>query len=524
MNIARSLYRRSLRRFGTIEKCVVLSTDAEIPQRNGVVGLMLLLLCGGTVLASTNITHAEESTKSATDDDADKKNHKVCGQWCANPNHKETQCIMDTTVIPCRGEWCTTTCELWDLFVLGGNDKRRPVSCQQYKNGMAYPRDAVVCDASCLIPEVSPSRYPAPTGLGILCRPNTCSPAATPLENARKGRVLGELQCPCNWFGSECKNDWLPVKAVVKKNLDDKLGALEFVTLILDKDDWKRVIKDYRPGGVVRITHDDEDGIPREFACALAPASLDTPGKLTFLTAPPDTSLHPHVRQVADRIRNLSKSTPINNLFVNPSISGFYNGSYEYLMDYLQSHDNEIRNVIIMSSGAGLGGALSAVDAVLRKNKDSSHPIKIYLYYGLRNVEHLPYRERLEKLAASGDIQLTLVVSNGSSENNNAGGQWKSVSNEIGEALKRGEASRKLKPVDKLKPFLSQLSQPYTQHVVGLDLFAENGSLRKEGACLENTVFVSCGRIELLDDMNVILRAMSGGKDKLVFEHVFTNI
>lgn len=436
----------------------------------------------------------------------------VCGQWCASASNGDKKCIMDPEIMPCRGEWCTTTCKLWDLFVLGPDDKRRPVSCDLYAAGIGYPRGAEVCDSACLIPEIRANRYPAPSGYGIMCRPHSCSPAATPL--LARNKALGELQCPCNWFGSECTNDWIPVSQVSK---GERLGPLEFMTLKLDTKDWKSVMENYRPGGVIRIVHLDEYGIPQEMACALA-ESNEKEGELTFLTSPPDSSLRPEPRQVAERLRAMkSLMTDISNLYVNPSISGFFNGEYVYLMEYLKEHDN-IHRMVILSSGAGLGGALSAVDAIVQENKKTRRPIEIYLYYGLRNLEHLPYRERLEQLASSGVIQLTLVVTGGPDLDMT---QLKNVSNAIQDAVKRGEAVAKLQPTDEMKEFLSNVSRPYTQHAVGLDLSSSGGLLKD--VSLNETLFITCGRVEMLHDMPGILKVLSGN-NKLVSSHVFTNI
>ena len=425
--------------------------------------------------------------------------------------------------MPCRGQWCTTTCELWDLFVLGPDDKRRPVSCDMYKSGMAYPRGAQLCDESCLIPEIRSTRYPAPTGYGIMCRPHTCAPAATPLPHV--GPALGELQCPCNWFGSECTNDWIPIQEIRKEQQRQYGPHLQFVTLKLDPNGWNTVIQDYRPGGVIRITQLDDKGIPQEMACALA--GFDTPGELQlWMARPPDedasSSLRPEPRLVADRLWNLKASGPVSNLYVNPTISGFFNGKYQYLMEYLKEHE-EISHVVLLATGAGLGGALSAVEAIVAANNNkkniSCKPIQIYVYYGLRNLDHLPCRNRLEQLASTGAIQLTLVVS-GDPENN-IDGQMKNLSVELQTAVERGIASGKLKPVKKMADFMSSSSRPYTQHVVGLDFSSKNGRLR--GAPLENTIFIDCGRVELLYDTSAILKALSGDSER-ISEHVFTNI
>ena len=69
------------------------------------------------------------------------------------------------------------------------------------------------------------------------------------------------------------------------------------------------------------------------YALAYAPSE----GKLEILTAPPDMSLHPVPREVAERVRYLP-SGPIadGNLFVNPTIAGFFNKEWTYLVDELK--------------------------------------------------------------------------------------------------------------------------------------------------------------------------------------------
>lgn len=485
-------------------KCTC-SADAPPPT-----GIIRLLASSGALILLMGIGSAPQMEAASSESLSTEKQHPVCGQWCASPSNTNMKCNMDPEIIPCQREWCNTTCKLWDLFVLGPDDKRRPVSCNMYAAGSAYPRGAEICDKNCLIPEIRTDRYPAPTGYGIMCRPNTCAPAATPLVNV--GVALGTLRCPCNWFGSECTNDWTPVQKVIKGK---RWGALEFITLLLDKKDWKRVLEHYRPGGVIRIVHLDPNGTPQEMACALA--GFETEGELTFLTSPPDPSLRPEPRQVAERLRAMKTTSIVSNLYVNPSISGFFNGNYTYLLEFLRDNDN-ITRLVILSSGAGLGGALSAIDAVIRENRKRRNPIEIHLYYGLRNLVHLPFRDRLEQLALSGVIQLTLVVTDCPDWDEQ---QLKNVPSTIRASVERGEAAGKLTPTVEMEQFLSNVSRPYTQHVVGLDLSSSGGLLKN--VSFKDTVFITCGRVEILRDTPAILKALSGS-DRLVSEHFFTNI
>ena len=42
----------------------------------------------------------------------------TCGEWCAGAE-ANAPCAIDTTVMPCKGEyWCTTTCALWTVSIL----------------------------------------------------------------------------------------------------------------------------------------------------------------------------------------------------------------------------------------------------------------------------------------------------------------------------------------------------------------------------------------------------------------------
>ena len=181
---------------------------------------------------------------------------------------------------------------------------------------------------------------------------------------------------------------------------------------------------------------------------------------------------------------------------------------------------------MILSSGAGLGGALSAVDAVLAEKSRTGKAVEIHLYYGLRNVDHLPYRKRLEELASSGSIKLTLVVSGGTDCNKQLEGIPETEPG-IRAAVQRGEVARTLPPSLVMKEFLPSGSRAYTQHIVGLDLTSERGSLRTKDMAWKDTAFVICGRIEILHDTFAILQALSSTNEPdndLVSDRVFTNI
>lgn len=314
-------------------------------------------------------------------------NLRLCGRWCATATDPETTpCRIDRRLMPCKGRYCQTTAALWKMSMLGPPEERR-VSCDTYKAGMAYPKGGVPCDARCLVPEVNPRRYPLPTGVGVLCRPGTCRPAASPWHDARSD--LGILQCPCNWFGSECTDTVQPLQRLRKTTIaagGGGEGRLVRLQLWI-RDPHNRILADDRPGSVVRLQHvvhndnrtsdnnmDDKSSSapPRplppqvfEMACAVAHRERQADDKTTTLVevvlTQPSPDLHPHVRQLTERLRALPDGTHeiatattssfssttgtaedpadfLRKVYANPVISGFYNSHYQFLMDHL--HDN----------------------------------------------------------------------------------------------------------------------------------------------------------------------------------------
>jgi hypothetical protein len=334
--------------------------------------------------------------------------------------------------------------------------------------------------------------------------------------------VQAILECPCNWFGSDCPDDWLPIEAIEHTIV---YGDLMATTLILKPEDWKKVIANHQPGGVIRIVHRDPtnplSGRMREQPYALAYAPSE--GKLEILTAPPDMALHPMVREVAGRVRSLPTGPIIGgNLFVNPSIAGFFNKEWGFLMDVIRTSQVTIDHLVILSTGAGLSGALSAVEATLGLGLKGIH-----LYHGLRNVQDLPYRERLDELESSGALDFTIIESS-ASESSNVG---VSQAEGITAATRRGAVICSLPPGENIKSLLPDSKKMYVQHAVGLDLTSPGGALLENGATLQNTIFVACGRMELLEDSFSILKALfcaeRSGREEcvgLLGKRFFTNI
>jgi hypothetical protein len=441
----------------------------------------------------------------------------TCGSWCATAPDPASPCKMDEDVVPCETDfYCTTTCALWSLNT--STEKRPKLSCSMFTRFDGYPftHGAEPCDEACLLPEIRKERYPMPTGVGLLCQIGTCYPAVSSMTHLEE--VAAALECPCNWFGADCPDDWAPVQAI---NHTAKYGDLVATTLSVNPENWKKIVENHQPGGVIRIVHRDPanpvSGRMHEQPYALAYAPSE--GKLEILTAPPDMSLHPMPREVAERVRSLP-SGPISggNLFVNPSIAGFFNKEWGFLMDVIEGSRGGIDHLVILSTGAGLSGALSAVEATI----DIPLGLKgIHLYHGLRSVQDLPYKERLNELVSSQSIDLAIIESSSSSGTLSS----KSVSVEIAAAVQRGSSSVNLARV------LADGKKAYVQHVVVADLMPNGGTLFEKGALLENTLFVACGRMALLEDSYRILRSTfcttnedNDYCENLLGRHFFTNI
>jgi hypothetical protein len=420
------------------------------------------------------------SSSSKCEEETGKKLRK-CGEWCATAPG-ETPCRMDATIVPCKGDkYCQTTAGLWSLFALGPKTKPRPVSCELYKAGLVYPVGSVPCDPACWTPEFNPKRHPAPTGLGVFCRPGMCSPGAMP--NPECGKGLGTLQCPCNWFGSECPNDWVPVRILEKSTF----GGWQQITLQMDVDEWETVVQDYRPGSMVRLHH-LKGGTLYEMACPVA--SYQTPGHLEILVAPPDPALHPQARHVAELLRR--KVAVVDNLYVNPVISGFTNGRHTYLMNSIQhSNNKKVQDLVLLSTGTDIAAVLPTLEAVVARNKkNADHPVRVHLYHGVRNLQNLPYLDRLEELVQTGMVELTLIQSR--PRGSNATNAIISTHPGVHAALHRGETVRRHAESTVI---LAQ-KKIYVQDIFQHDLQSKS---------LKNMAVVVSGRSELIDSVRNLL-------------------
>ena len=165
---------------------------------------------------------------------------RTCGEWCQGA--ESARCIVNQSLMPCRGNFCETNCLRWSRSVLA-DLRALKVTCREFSDFASYPRGALICKEECLLPEIRPDRYPLPTGVGLLCRPDSCDPAV----QQRYGSVawaqtpgVVELECPCNWFGSDCQDDWVPVLRVEKRGL----GAFQLLHLHVEPHLWHRLMKD----------------------------------------------------------------------------------------------------------------------------------------------------------------------------------------------------------------------------------------------------------------------------------------
>lgn len=422
---------------------------------------------------------------------------------------------MDQALMPCRGEWCITTCQMWTSFML--NDLQTfNVSCDNFARFYGFPRGAEVCKPECVLPEIRSDRYPAPTGLGLLCRPGTCeagtqSRYANDAKNIFPG--LGVLTCPCNWFGSDCRDDWAPVRAIEK----EVVGDFHVTRFKVDEGSWHRIMANHQPGGVVRVQHVDSSGVAREQPYALFTDKDGVVGILEVLAGAPQSGMHPAVVEVANRVR-AHEGGAVSSLYINPSVAGFFNKRFTFLMDALMQPDSVVKHVVVVSAGSGLSGALSAINRIF---SSSTLPLpQLHLYHGVRHVRDLPYRQQLKTLEKKG-MKLTLVLSSkdsdGDGDFNHALGRGIHLS-----ALAAGEQSF-------VSPFMTVAKKAYVQHAVGMDL--AEGYLKRAGASMKSTAVVVCGRIELLRETPLILASLcheqkENGSECADFMEgrVFTNI
>ena len=391
----------------------------------------------------------------------------------------------------------------------------RPVtSCAMFKrfDGYVSTKTSEICDASCLLPEISPHRYPAPTGHGLLCEKGTCYPVSSSYAQSAPAK----LECPCNWFGADCQNDEIPIQSIEHTAIyGDMPSAVTATTIKVGKEDWDKIMSNHQPGGVIRITHRGNNGRNREQPYAIATASAEN-HTIEVLTAQPDQSLNIVPRDVAERIRSFPLDTVTfnpPNLFINPSIAGFFNSQWQFLLPAVDAM--QIQHLVLLSTGAGLSGSLSVLEHILPTVGNNSPLKSVHLYHGVRTLEELPYQDKLHSFGAESSyhkgMQLIVVQSQGG-DNTDISDKPKTIK----QAVMRGDLAKQIiLGTDKSR-------KVYVQHVLESDL-------TNSGVQLDDTVFVACGRLALLEDSKAMLQKMycqendSSCQDKLG-QRFFTNI
>ncbi|KAG8462544.1 hypothetical protein KFE25_010369 [Diacronema lutheri] len=580
---------------------------------------------------------------------------RTCGDWCDRAQDEATPCQIDPALTPCAGgAWCETTCGQWALFRLG-DPRERKVPCETFARAGAYARGGAPCDPSCLSPEISRERYPAPTGLGFFCDPGTCNPPVQArYENDTRAleRGMRILQCPCAWFASDCPEGREDVRAVVK-GASAASDGLQVLRLELSAAAFARVIARHKPGGAVRVVHLDAAGDPREqpFALALpasdaavdgndarahaggtggagdgagdgagggvgggvgggatggggagggghAGSSVEDNGDdearvayLELLSGPTrsDGGLHPSVTDVARRLRALpagrtvmgglqpadarapsssggesaSTSAPPHDaaLWVYPTLSGFSNGKYKFLLDALGAGAySPVAHVFVVATGSGLFGAESAVTSLeaLRRahppGAAASPRVHVHVLHGVRTMSDVPPEARpiVARWAlggARGGVTLTIVAS--AVGGGGGGGAWPDATPALAGALRaaldRGAALRARSATTAPAPLGGRASPSaaapfYVQRALAAIFRTRpRGSLRAahddgasdfaHGANESNSAFVGCSRPQVLDQLAVVWKdaVCAGARDvgacaQLAAERVFVNV
>ena len=350
--------------------------------------------------------------------------------------------------------------------------------------------------------EINLEQHLEPTGLEV-----SCPPWENPLErNPRsEAAVFGTLECPCNWFGSKCRKEWVAVQKVT--NLESAPQALKTVTLHMDVDEWSTVTKNFRPGSLVRVQR-LLNGIVYELACAVA--YCETPGELEVIVPPPERNQKQEGRKVTEFLRSDHAEEELGTLYVNPIISGFYNDQYEYLLDAIE--EQQLEEVVLLSTGAGIGAMLPTIEALIEWNRvHKENPIKIRFYQGVRNLELLPYKERIESLLQTGQVEMILVQSRGRRNGESVDDvlKRKEVLPRLTAALERGEDVQRQINADRRQ------RKVYVQDVFQHDLATSN---------TDKMAVVVCGRTSLTTTVrNLLLRRVESKEKNWVKKRVFLN-
>jgi hypothetical protein len=292
------------------------------------------------------------------------------------------------------------------------------------------------------------------------------------------------------------------------------LGDFHVTRFSVDDEHWHKIMANHQPGGVVRLQHLDASGVAKEQPYALLTDKDGEVGVLEVLVGMPQPGMHSSVVEVAKRVRGLQGGA-VSGLYINPSVSGFFNKRWTFLVDALTQSGSAVNHVVIVSAGSGLSGAMSAINRILSSFMPPSP--QLHLYHGLRHVRYLPYRRQLKTLQENG-MKFTLVPSSKDSVKDDM----------FNRALERGMqlSARVAAQQTLVSPFLTGPKKAYVQHALGMDL--ATGSLKRAGASMNSTAVIICGRVELLRETQLILAALcrEHGSDctDFVEGRVFTNI
>ena len=140
----------------------------------------------------------------------------TCGVWCYTTPDPASPCTMDEDVVPCKTDfYCTTTCALWSRFTgIEWNGQVHLVPC--LLDLMGIPRITMVPSHATRCAFCPKSEKSATQRLLVLvfsvAQTGTCYASASSM--AHLAEVAAVLECPCNWFGADCPDDWAPVQAI----------------------------------------------------------------------------------------------------------------------------------------------------------------------------------------------------------------------------------------------------------------------------------------------------------------------
>ncbi|CEL97962.1 unnamed protein product [Vitrella brassicaformis CCMP3155] len=418
---------------------------------------------------------------------------QTCGEWCREAP-EGALCFVDRNVHSCQGELCTTSCELWSINVLSGNKPRLP--CGFFMQFQGFPIGSSPCRDECLPPEIRRDRYPQPLGEGLLCCDDRCEPAVAARHANFSNYMCGVLECPCNYFGSDCDDDFLAVDRLERVSY----GPIQHLTLHLSLPHWDALMATYQPGGVTRVF---VEGWHIEQAYAIA--NTGPPGVLEVLSQQVDESLHENVTVVARALRSMPAGR-VRSVYVNPSIVGFVNSMQDPLMDFMSHpHNGKVQHLVFVSTGVGLSGVRATMELLERDGWFGTNLTTVSILHGARTFRDMPFRDHLLSWRDSLGVSVTII----SSERERCS---------LDDVLCRDAVEAHIRYSQMRQTegsYLAQGSEVHTvlretdsaarvQHAAALEM-GPGGRLADLGASFEDTVVVSCGRVGMVDSLPLLL-------------------